>query len=138
MRCRPQIGGPGAVGGVPAASVGPASPGQRCGWGRPPVSELTHLPRQPPYLPTLQLPLKGDPGRGKASASPSPPLLMPKSAGRSFLSPSPLWGRGQQGGPGRWQVCGGGAALRPPSFPTESLWGCSLLWETRAQHPSPL
>lgn len=41
--------------------------------GAVPISDLTHLPRQPLYHPSLQLPLQGDPGREEASASPCCP-----------------------------------------------------------------
>lgn len=42
-------------------------------------------------------PLQGDPGRGKASASPSPPLLMPKSPGCLFCESLPFLGLGPAG-----------------------------------------
>lgn len=96
----------GPVGRVPPASVGLVSPGQQCGWGRPPLSGLTHLLRQPPYHPALLLPpCKVTLGGERPAPPPLLPCLCPRALGAFSVSPSPLWGWGQEGGPrrGRWR-----------------------------------
>lgn len=121
----------GPVGRVPPASVGLASPGQQCGWGRPPLSGLTHLPRQPPYHPALWLPPQGDPRRREASASPSPPLLMPESPGPPFLRVPPLLVAGaSREGPGEgwqaWRRSRAQASILPAVRPGQALTSLGL------------
>lgn len=105
MRYRPLTQSLGACGRGASCLSGASQP-RLTGWGggKPPLSQLTHLPRQPPYHPALQLSLQGDPGRGEQGRA-SPPLLMPKSMGAPFLRVPPLMGPGQARGRARGPCC---------------------------------
>lgn len=95
-RLRPQR----PVGGA-CASVGPAGPGQQRGWGRPPLSGLTHLPRQPPYHPPSGSPRKVTLGGERPAPPPRLPADAPEHWAAFSVSPSPPWGWGQCRGPRR-------------------------------------
>lgn len=98
MRLRPQLAAPGSCRtGTPCLS-GAGQPRSAVWVGPSSIIGADASPTSAPLSPRPPAPpLQGDPGRGKASASPSPPMLMPKSPGCLFCESLPFVGLGPAG-----------------------------------------